>query len=65
MVISTKEILDVYDLDFILEELDLEYCLPEYFYLSYEWSRYKRKRRKLLEEIQVNLSRDEVELDQP
>ena len=53
MVISTKNILTEYDLDKELEALDLEYCLPEWFWLSYEWSSYKSKRRKLLKEIEL------------
>ena len=53
MVIDTKQILKEYDLDKELEALDLEYCLPEYFYLSYEWARYKSKRRKILKEIEL------------
>lgn len=68
MVISTKKILkfplDVYDIDKEIELWDLEHCLPEWFWLSYEWTRYKRRREKLVRELQVFLSDDRIELQQ-
>lgn len=56
VTVTTKNILDEYDLDKELDKLDMEYCLPEYFYLSYEWRRYLNKRKKVLKEIKVCLS---------
>lgn len=62
MVIDTKQLKAEYGLDEELEALDLEYCLPQWFYLDHEWRRYQTKRRKLLHEIKVNLSESQVEL---
>ena len=62
MVISTKQVKTEYGLDEELEALDLEYCLPQWFYLDHEWRRYQTKRRKLVNEIKVNLSESQVEL---
>lgn len=58
MVINTKNLQREYkyDLDWELEELDLDYCLGEWFYTSYQWVKYKRMREKLLKEIKINLS---------
>ena len=68
VVISTKNILkwplDVYDLDKEIELWDLDHCLPEWYWLSYEWTRYKRRREKLVRELQLNLSDDRIELQQ-
>ena len=38
----------------------MEYGLPEWFWLSYEWDRCKRSRVKLVHELQVNLSDGEI-----
>ena len=62
MVISTKQVKTEYGLEEELEELDLKYCLPQWFYLDHEWRRYQTSRRKLLHEIKVNLSESQVEL---
>jgi len=43
MVISTKQVKAEYGLDEELEALDLEYCLPQWFYLDHEWRRYQTK----------------------
>lgn len=58
MVINTKNLQREYkyDLDWELDELDLDYCLGEWFYASYQWTKYKRMREKLLKEIKINLS---------
>lgn len=60
MVIQTKDILDEYDLDKALEDLDFAYCLPEWFWLSYEWQLYQKKRNKILKEIKTCLSEDTI-----
>ena len=62
MVISIKQLKAEDGLDEELEELDLKYCLPKWFYLDHEWRRYQTSRRKLLHEIKVNLSESQVEL---
>ena len=66
MVINTEKILkyplDVYDVEKEIELWDLDHCLPEWYWLSYEWTRYKRRREKLVKELQVNLSDDRIEL---
>jgi len=66
--VSTKNILkwplDVYDLDKEIELWDLDHCLPEWYWLSYEWTRYKRRREKLVRELQLSLSDDRIELQQ-
>ena len=66
MVINTKKILkyplEEYDVEKEIELWDLDHCLPEWYWLSYEWTRYKRRREKLVKELQVNLSDNRIEL---
>lgn len=40
------------DLEDELEELDLEYCLPYWFWTKFEWTRYQTKRRRILKDIE-------------
>ena len=39
------------DLEDELEELDMEYCLPFWFWTKFEWARYQTKRRRILIDI--------------
>ena len=64
MVINTKKILQVYDVEAEIEAWDLEHCLPEWYWLSYEWTRYKRRKEKLERELQVYLSESRLQLPQ-
>ena len=65
MVINVKEIVGYplyeYDPRKELELLDDTYCLPTWYYSDYQWTRYKRRREKLLREIKVNVSESLVE----
>ena len=40
------------DLEDELEELDMEYCLPYWFWTKFEWARYQTKRRRILKDIE-------------
>ena len=66
MVINTEKILkyplDEYDLDKEIELWELEYCIGEWFYTSYQWRKYGRRLSKLKAELQVFLSDDRIEL---
>lgn len=66
MVINTEKILkyplDEYDLDKEIELWELEYCIGEWFYTSYQWRKYERRLSKLKAELQVSLSDDRIEL---
>lgn len=54
--------IEYYDIEKEIELLELDYCLGEWFYTSYQWRKYKTRLKKLTEELQVYLSDDRIEL---
>ena len=60
MVIKHEGLSVEYDLDKVLENLDDAFCLGPHFHLSYEWSSYLSRRRKIVREIQEVLSSDRL-----
>ena len=54
--------IEYYDIDREIELWELEYCIGEWFYTSYQWRKYERRLSKLKAELQVSLSDDRIEL---
>lgn len=54
MVINYNRLDSSLDCMEALDEIDLEYGLPEPFWLSYEWKRIMKLRKTVCKEIRVN-----------
>ena len=53
-----KKIEDETDPEVLLEELELEYCLPKWFWTLREWTKYNNERCRLKILIKDSLSND-------